>query len=82
MLTTKSSTLSEKMIRDLADTGKHTELLYELLAVIHRDGGQYTILTGVAISTIDAIYAVEDTRRKYFALSERIRQLVDPVDRG
>jgi hypothetical protein len=67
MPTSKLSTLNEPDYKALLD---------ELLAVIHRDGGQYTVLTGYAVSFNDAKYIVEDTRKKLLHLKERVRQLL------
>lgn len=50
-------------------------MLDELLAVIHRDGGQYTVLAGYEVSVGDAKYAIEDVREKFRRFSNQLRQL-------
>jgi len=66
MPTSKSSTSSED----------YKAMLDELLAVIHRDGGQYTVLAGYAVSVEDAKKLHLEMRRQRNALQERIRHLV------
>jgi hypothetical protein len=86
MPTSKSSTSSE--LKPLALTeDRSTEqleadgdidyktMLDELLAVIHRDGGQYTILAGYEVSVHDAKYHISENHRKIRALSDRIKEL-------
>jgi hypothetical protein len=68
MPTSKLSTSNEPDYKALLD---------ELLAIIHRDGGQYTILTGYDVSLCDAKYIVEDTRKKLRHITERLIQLVN-----
>ncbi len=46
----------------MENDGDFKALLQELLAVIHRDGGQYTVLTGYAVSVEDAITRITDLR--------------------
>lgn len=65
MPTMKSSTLSEdyrSLLKEKAAEGDYLFLLKELLAVIHRDGGQYTLLTGLTTSFEDAVNNVINTR--------------------
>jgi hypothetical protein len=62
MQSTKSSTLSEPEPVD------YKAWLDDLLAVIHRDGGQYTILTGYLIS-------LKDAHSKIFALRTELLNL-------
>lgn len=38
----------------------HKDMLDELLALIHRDGGQYTILCGYEVSYLDARIKIQD----------------------
>jgi hypothetical protein len=42
-----------------AAANRYKWLLNEVLAVIHRDGGQYTKLSGYAVSVEDAIVNVQ-----------------------
>lgn len=62
----KSSSLIEepykKLLQEKAAEGDHLFLLTELLAVIHRDGGQYTVLVGLPLSVEDAMCTVLDLR--------------------
>jgi hypothetical protein len=51
-----------RLIYSLAENADYRALLIELLAVIHRDGGQYTQLTGLAVSVEDAITRIHDMR--------------------
>lgn len=66
MPTMKSSTLIEPtykaLLQKLAAEGDYLSLLNELLAVIHRDGGHYTILVGVPASVEDAMGVFYDLR--------------------
>lgn len=52
-------------------------MLDDLLSTIHRDGGQYTVLTGYAVSVEDAKKLHLEMRRQRNALQERIRHLVN-----
>ena len=54
----KSSTSTEA-IRKHCQAGDHEWLLNELLAVIHRDHGQYTKLAGLQASFEDALVSLE-----------------------
>ncbi len=45
---------------NLYKTLKHDELLCELLAVIHGDGGQYTDKVGLVQSVLDAEKVIEN----------------------
>lgn len=62
----KSSSLIDEGYRQLlhqkAAEGDYLSLLTELLSVIHRDGGQYTILAGLPTSVEDAMKVVLDLR--------------------
>jgi hypothetical protein len=64
---TKSLTSTDNIRRVLytcmVEDGDYKALLNELLAVIHRDGGQYTDLAGFAVSVEDAVTNVVTTRR-------------------
>lgn len=76
MPTSKSSTSKvdaqqearRQQVLQLAAEGDHRTLLYELLAVIHRDGGQYTQLVGLTESFLDAEKEVVNARRKLTSL--------------
>lgn len=46
----------------------YKELLTELLCRIHRDGGQFTTLSGYSVSTLEAINQVTNMRRKLTSL--------------
>lgn len=47
-------------------------LLLDLLATVHRDGGQYTTLTGLCVSFLDAKAEVEDLYRRNASLEVRL----------
>ena len=81
MPTSKSST-SSSIIQQLAKVGDHSTLLVELLATVHRDGGQYTTLVGLACSVEDAIEKVFELYRVNAALNYRIKQLVNKEGNG
>lgn len=81
MPTLKSSTLS-RLIHELAEDGDYRALLVELLSTIHRDGGQYTQLAGIAVSAEDAIEKVVESYRLNAALNYRIKQLVNKLGNG
>jgi hypothetical protein len=53
MQITKSSTSNEPNYKAMLD---------ELLAVVHRDGGQYTILVGYDLSIKDAVLKIQFAR--------------------
>lgn len=50
-------------------------LLYELLAYVHRDGGQYTALAGLPTSFVDALRMVEALHKDNAALKARLEKL-------
>ncbi len=54
--------LRRVLIESCVEGGDYKQLLIELLAVVHRDGGQYTQLAGFATSVEDAIMRVEEMR--------------------
>ena len=62
MQNTKSSTLSEPEPVD------YKAWLDDLLAVIHRDGGQYTTLVGYRVS-------LEDAQSLFYAMRIELRRL-------
>lgn len=62
-LSTSNEELRSALYAEKAAEGDYLFLLKELLAVIHRDGGQYTVLTGLATSVEDAVHAIVSTRR-------------------
>lgn len=72
MPTLKSSTLIDEtyrsLLREKAAEGDHLFLLNELLAVIHRDGGHYTLLAGLPASVEDAMGVFYDLRTQLRAL--------------
>lgn len=51
------------LIMEKADRHHYKWLLDELLALIHRDGGQYTALSGYAVSVEDAICSIHALHR-------------------
>jgi hypothetical protein len=57
-----------------AAEGDYLFLLKELLAVCHRDGGQYTELAGLAASVEDAIESVSGTRVELYELRNKLRR--------
>ncbi len=59
-------------IERLAAANDYKALLDLVLAHVHRDGGQYTILAGYAASVELAIFSTADTRRKLAAVSARL----------
>jgi len=61
----------------LAAEGDNRALLLELLATIHRDGGQYTELTGVAVSVQDAEKLVLALYKDNAALKARLKKLTN-----
>lgn len=64
----------KRLIDDLVEEGNYEALLKELLAVVHRDGGHYTILCGLSVSVLDGIVAVQD-------LIYKNREMKDALDR-
>lgn len=61
-------------IRKLAAEGDHLSLLRDILAIIHRDGGQYTELAGLDYSVIDAIEVIYDLRSANSTLRDQLKQ--------
>jgi len=55
--------------------GDYSTLLFTLLAVVHRDGGQYTHLAGWACSIVDAMRMVEALHKDNAALKARLDKL-------
>jgi hypothetical protein len=64
----------KRLIDDLVEEEDYEKLLKELLAVVHRDGGHYTILCGLSVSVLDGIIAVQD-------LIYKNREMKDALDR-
>lgn len=71
MPNSKSSTSNETesqlrrvLFKRYVDTEDYKALLAAVLAEIHRDGGQYTILSGFDVSAAQAVETVRLTRRK------------------
>lgn len=79
MPTSKSSTsnnsLHTVLLQQMVADGDYRALLVELLAHVHRDGGQYTQLAGFAVSVQDAIFQVNELRSINSVLERRIKQL-------
>lgn len=57
--------------------GDLVTLLHSLLAVCHRDGGQYTELAGLTVSVVDALRIVEALHKDNAALKARLKKLTD-----
>lgn len=78
MPNSKSSTSSDALRRSYlekrAAEGDYQTLLYDLLAVIHRDGGHYTALAGLAVSVEDAMELVCVTRSELLELKRKERK--------
>lgn len=55
--------------------GDYRLMLEELLAEIHRDGGQYTKLVGLKASLEDAHKKVRDNRRKLSSMMFKTRKM-------
>lgn len=67
----------ERLVRRCVDKGDHVVLLESLLAVCHRDGGQYTQLAGLATSVVDALRIVEALHKDNAALKARLKKLTN-----
>jgi 23S rRNA G2069 N7-methylase RlmK/C1962 C5-methylase RlmI len=80
MPTSKLSTLSSDpptyALAKMVETEDYKGLLDHLLAVIHRDGGHYTVLTGYGVSMVDAMGIVVNTRLDLRDLKEKVRRLL------
>lgn len=81
MPTSKSSTSSDgvrcRHFHELAANEDYRALLCELLARIHRDGGQYTQLAGFAVSFEDADLKVAELHNELAELRYRLKRLED-----
>lgn len=64
-----------QLVTRSVDKGDYGTLLYSLLAVCHRDGGQYTELAGLTVSVVDAMRAVEALHKDNAALKARLKKL-------
>lgn len=64
----------KRLIDDLVEEGNYEALLKELLAVVHRDGGQYYTLCGPSVAVLDGIINVQD-------LFYKNREMKDALDR-
>jgi len=60
----QANELRRKAYIKWSEEKNYEELLKDLLAEVHRDGGQYTILSGYAVSTFDAVEKLRSMRRK------------------
>jgi hypothetical protein len=60
------------LIEMLAEDKNYEALLREILAVVHRDSGQYTILAGIPCSVIDGIINVQDLLYKNREMSDAL----------
>lgn len=68
----KSSTSSEPVLP--AEDWK--KLLYDLLATIHRDGGQYTHLAGFAVSYTDAEAKVRELYQERASMKRKLGSMM------
>lgn len=77
MPTSKSWTSSDEsqleLYREKAAEGDYLFLLKELLAVCHRDGGQYTELVGIHYSVVDAEIRLSEERVELRELKHKRR---------
>lgn len=65
----------ERFVDGLVEKEDYKELLLNLLAVIHRDGGHYTQLAGLPTSVIDAFRIVPELYGDNAALKARLDRL-------
>lgn len=77
-----SSTLSNpdlltSLVQKRVDNGDYVNLLDCLLAVCHRDDGQYTTLVGWTCSIVDALRMVEALHKDNAALKARLAKLTN-----
>lgn len=82
MLSSLSSTLNSRsflnrFVEARVEREDYKDLLLNLLAVIHRDGGQYTTLTGLTTSVVDALCMVDALHRDTAALKARLEKLLN-----
>jgi hypothetical protein len=79
MPNSKPSTSTDDIYHDfleqLVKTEDYKAILNELLAVIHRDGGHYTLLAGFVASVEDAMHIVQELRADNRWLSATISRL-------
>jgi len=77
MQTSKSSISIDaryhKLIHQLVEAQDYRALLIEVLAAVHRDGGQYTQLAGLSASVEDAINRLTYERRELARLRREAR---------
>lgn len=66
-------TFTRNLITRMVNKEDYKGLLGHLLAVIHRDGGQYTELAGLHVSLEDAFAKVFELHRESAALKARER---------
>lgn len=64
-----------QLILQRAAEGDHKALLFDLLAIIHRDGGHYTELAGTAVSVQDAEKLIVALYHDNAALKARLKKL-------
>lgn len=62
----------KRLIDELVEKEDYEKLLKELLAVVHRDGGHYTVLCGLSVSVLDGIVAVQDLMYKNREMSDAL----------
>jgi hypothetical protein len=72
MLTNKLGDDYKDLIDMLVEDKNYEALLREVLAVVHRDNGQYTILAGISCSVIDGIINVQDLLYKNREMSDAL----------
>lgn len=62
----------KELIEEFVKEENYEALLKEILAVCHRDGGHYTILSGYSVSVLDAIVFVQDLIRENRELKDHV----------
>lgn len=82
MPNSQSSTLSKAdeltaIVSRHVESGNYRVLLGSLLAVCHRDGGQYSELAGLTVSVVDALRIVEALHKDNAALKARLKKLTN-----
>lgn len=87
MPTSKLSTSSDgyaaarrQLVAACIEKEDYKTLLLELLAIIHRDGGHYTVLAGLPASYELAEHTIPNTYRKLAAVSARLSKVARDRD--
>ncbi len=79
--TSSSGSFAEKVIENWVSNECYEDLLINLLAFIHRDGGQYTELAGLAVSYTDAWRIVDALYKDNAALKARLKKVTNGEER-